>query len=729
MTGTLMLMTSTPGPSGAAAQVPRTASGLREGAVVGGYELVRRMGSGGMGVVWDAVDGGGRHVAIKVLHPHVASDPVSRSRLEREAAVLSRLKDERVARILDLEPVPEGDTPAFVVTELVDGPTLQHEVDHEGPYDPGHDAIELADLAHGLVGALQAVHEAGVIHRDLKPANVMLGPKGPVLIDFGIAQSEDDTRLTRTGQVTGTPGFIPPEMLDGGRPDPEVDRYACVGVILFALTGQAPFGAGPWQTVFRRVYDGVPELGDMPEKWPALAVAFTQALHPRVERRMRVEDLLTVLDEVADGGTGEWAVKEILGPDALGVDEEDTDTGSFPVLGYAGGAGSASPEAVPGTPAYGSAGYGAPSAAVAPSAAPARASGSVGRAVTPSEGASGQYGLYDSGDSLLPPAILPGQQYGAGTATARPSAQPYQAAPAASGGYGAPPVPGGYGASGGPGASGQLQAPYPGAAPAAASPYGAGVQGVPSAASGPVPSSAPSAGSAPYAVGSQWGDVGAAYPLSPAGAVQTGPSATLPQWAREPERCPGLTAVGGLLLVVLGLMRPILALVLLLVWEVLAGAVGRADNALRWRRLQQGRVDGDTTRHMWRSPLYLLTSLLVTLPGVLLGALGFMVSFMLLRSLAQVDKYIAGDMTLFQFYVRSALMFAGVTGVVILITWFVPWGRSMRQGSALMLNAAVPKGAPRVALALVAVLLAALALVLLSRGYLPEVSLFPIGAR
>lgn len=713
-------MMSTPGPSGAAAQVPRTARGLREGSVVGGYELVRRMGAGGMGVVWDAVDGGGRHVAVKVLHPQVASDPVSRRRLEREAAVLSRLKDERVARILDLEPAPDGDTPAFVVTELVDGPTLQHEVDHEGPYDPQHDATELADLAHGLVGALQAVHEAGVIHRDLKPANVMLGPKGPVLIDFGIAQSEDDTRLTRTGQVTGTPGFISPEMLDGGRPDAEVDRYACVGVILFALTGQAPFGAGPWQTVFRRVYDGTPELGDLPEKWPALAVAFTQALHPQLERRMRVEDLLTVLDEVADGGTGEWAVKEILGPDALGVDEEDTDTGSFPVIGYAGASSTGSPETA--APAYGSTGYGAASAGVAPSAAAAHSGGyeGAGRTAAPSGGTAGGYGLYGSSEAL-PPAITPGQSYGI-TPPARPASQAYPGAVGAGGGSGAVPV------TGGAVAYGHLSGPYTGAAPAAAVGYGAGAQGAPSAASGALPPSAPSAGSVGYAGGSGWGAAGA-YPLGPAGGSRESLNAALPQWAREPERCKALTAAGGLLLVTLGLMRPMWALGLLFVWEVLAGAVGRADDALRWRRLQRGRMGGDTAWQLWRSPLYLLSSFFFTLLGALLGALGFMGSFMLLTSLAQLDKLDTGELTHYQYYARSALVLAGITGVVTLITWFVPWGRSMRRGSAIMLGAAVPKGAPRLVLSLVVVLLALLALALLSGGYLPVLSLYPLAGR
>ena len=276
-----------------------------------------------MGVVWEVSDGDGHHVAMKILHPQIAADPMARRRLDREANVLARVKDSRVARILDIETGDgaDGSGVTFVITELIDGPTLQYEVDHEGAYDLTTDARDLADLAHGLVDSLTSVHDAGVIHRDLKPSNVMLGAQGPVLIDFGIAQVADDVRLTQTGQVTGTPGFIPPEMLDGGEPTPDVDWYACAGVLLFAVTGLSPFGSGPWQAVFRRVYAGTPELGDLEEVRPALARAFTAALAPELKDRLPVEDLLLVLDEIAEGGSGEAALTKALGPAAPVLDQ------------------------------------------------------------------------------------------------------------------------------------------------------------------------------------------------------------------------------------------------------------------------------------------------------------------------------------------------------------------------------------------------------------------------
>ena len=299
-------------PTGAASfNTPANVGALHPGSVVGGYELVRRLGEGGMGVVWSARDGGGQRVAIKILHPHIAAEPTSRQRLQREAQVLGRIKDDRVARVLDME---ISDTDAcFVVTELVNGPTLQAAVEQEGPYDLETERENYQELAHALVGALQSVHKCGVLHRDLKPANVMLGESGPVLIDFGIAQVSDDSRLTKTGQVTGTPGFISPEMLDGAAPDREADWFACTGVLLFALTGQAPFGEGPWQNVFQRVYNGKPFLGELADTHPDLAQAFTLALAPERGQRLEIGDLLRVIDgEPLSALQGSAAQTEVL---------------------------------------------------------------------------------------------------------------------------------------------------------------------------------------------------------------------------------------------------------------------------------------------------------------------------------------------------------------------------------------------------------------------------------
>ncbi|MFZ5871580.1 MAG: serine/threonine-protein kinase, partial [Actinomycetota bacterium] len=175
------------------------------GARLGRYRLVQRVGEGGMGVVHLALDDVGRAVAVKVLKPHVAGDPDARRRLAREVDTLRRVRHPRVAAVLDADTA--GATP-FVVTQYVPAPPLDAHVAAHGPL--GRRA--LADLGDGLGEALAAIHAAGVVHRDLKPGNVLMLDGAPVVIDFGIAHVADDVRLTSTGLVMGTPGYLSPEV-------------------------------------------------------------------------------------------------------------------------------------------------------------------------------------------------------------------------------------------------------------------------------------------------------------------------------------------------------------------------------------------------------------------------------------------------------------------------------------------------------------------------------------
>lgn len=204
-----------------AVSTAETPGRLAAGTEIGGYTIQSLLGKGAMGAVYKAVDGGGTAVALKVLHAHLDREPVARQRLRREVAALQKLRHPAVARVLDAELDGEG---AFVVTELVEGRTLEAEVDDGGPLD----AVDLYELADQLAAALEAVHLAGVVHRDLKPSNVMITPRGPVLIDFGIAthQTEDGGTLTSPGFVIGTPGYLAPELLDGGAPTPESDWWS-----------------------------------------------------------------------------------------------------------------------------------------------------------------------------------------------------------------------------------------------------------------------------------------------------------------------------------------------------------------------------------------------------------------------------------------------------------------------------------------------------------------------
>lgn len=268
---------------------------------VGGYELLRVLGSGGMGTVYEAIDADGRHVALKLLHPAFSTDDAARERLRREVATLHRVRGARVARVLDAE--AESDE-AFVVTELIEGESLDYSVREHGPMD----TEELYDLAQGLASALEEIHAVNVVHRDMKPGNVMLTDDGPVVIDFGISQVADDARLTQTGLVTGTPGYVDPQVLAGGDPGPAGDWWGWAAVLLFAATGRPPFGTGSLSVVLARVETGRADTEGLP---PRVAQVLRRALHPDPSLRMPYRSVLRALDDHLSGRE----VTELVGLD------------------------------------------------------------------------------------------------------------------------------------------------------------------------------------------------------------------------------------------------------------------------------------------------------------------------------------------------------------------------------------------------------------------------------
>ncbi|SDU78867.1 Serine/threonine protein kinase [Arcanobacterium phocae] len=260
---------------------------MRERSELSGYTLVKRIGAGGMSTVYEAIDPAGERVALKRMSPGLVGDPQARLRLQREVAMMQRVSSPHVSQILDVE----FDDDVFIVTELIDGPTLEEEVADNGCF-AGQDLI---DLATELSQALHAVHAAGVLHRDIKPSNVMIGESGVVLIDFGISQAVGATRLTQAGSIAHTPGYVDPRIIAGSEPDEAADWWALAAVIGFAAAGHSVFHGTP-MAIMNHVLHGQPDLSGID---PHVAHIIAAALDPDLEFRMSFDDLIDALVDPA----------------------------------------------------------------------------------------------------------------------------------------------------------------------------------------------------------------------------------------------------------------------------------------------------------------------------------------------------------------------------------------------------------------------------------------------
>jgi eukaryotic-like serine/threonine-protein kinase len=220
---------------------------------LGGYRLMGRLGEGGQGTVYLGQPPSGQPVAVKLLRAEWTRDPVARARFAREVAAVGKVAPFCTARILDAQ--VDGDQP-FVVSEFIDGPSLQAVVARHGPLS----GSALDRLAVATATAMSAIHQAGVIHRDLKPGNVLLGPDGVRVIDFGIARSAD-AAATLTGQLFGTPGYMAPEVVRGEQAGPAADVFAWAATITFAATGNPPFHGPNMAATIYQLTNGEPDLG------------------------------------------------------------------------------------------------------------------------------------------------------------------------------------------------------------------------------------------------------------------------------------------------------------------------------------------------------------------------------------------------------------------------------------------------------------------------------------
>ncbi|MEU1721488.1 protein kinase [Nonomuraea sp. NPDC005692] len=270
---------------------------------IGPYELLSRLGSGGMGTVYLARGADGVKVALKAIRRDFTADPVYRARFHEEVSNARKVASFCTARVLDHG---EDRGVLYLVTEYIDGISLEDQLIEHGALPPS----VLHSAAVGVAAALTAIHAAGLVHRDLKPANVMLTLAGPRVIDFGLARSTHvDSRHTNAGMVMGTPGWIAPEQVFEGRTSPAGDVFAWGSLIAYAGLGGHPFGEGDAYVMAARARTAPPDLRGLPAPLDRLVAA---AIHPDPARRPAAKQLLLELVGAADEPAAQLAATEHL---------------------------------------------------------------------------------------------------------------------------------------------------------------------------------------------------------------------------------------------------------------------------------------------------------------------------------------------------------------------------------------------------------------------------------
>ncbi|MEU8761160.1 PQQ-binding-like beta-propeller repeat protein [Streptomyces sp. NPDC048659] len=227
---------------------------------IGPFEVLGRLGAGGMGLVYLARSASGRRVAIKTVRTELAEDQLFRVRFTREVEAARAVSGFYTAAVVDAD--PRAAVP-WLATAYVPAPSLEEIVNECGPLP----AQAVRWLAAGVAEALQSIHGAGLVHRDLKPSNVLVVEDGPRVIDFGIASGVSNTRLTMTNVAVGTPAYMSPEQARDSRSVTGAsDVFSLGSMLVFAATGHAPFhGANPVETVFMLLREG-PDLTGLPDE-------------------------------------------------------------------------------------------------------------------------------------------------------------------------------------------------------------------------------------------------------------------------------------------------------------------------------------------------------------------------------------------------------------------------------------------------------------------------------
>ncbi|MCX4907942.1 serine/threonine-protein kinase [Streptomyces sp. NBC_00878] len=238
---------------------------------LGSYRLLRRLGAGGMGRVYLARSPGGRTVAVKVVRQDLAADVDFRRRFQHEVEIARAVSGRYTAPVVDA--APDAALP-WLATSYVLGPDLTDLVEAHGALAEH----TVRALGAGLAAALQEIHAVGLIHRDLKPSNVLLAADGPRVIDFGIARAVDGNRMTQTGVVVGSPGYLPPEQALGQDVGTAGDVFSLGAVLAFAATGRNAFGEGAAShaAMLYQVVHGEPDVTGIPQSLLGLIRACLQ---------------------------------------------------------------------------------------------------------------------------------------------------------------------------------------------------------------------------------------------------------------------------------------------------------------------------------------------------------------------------------------------------------------------------------------------------------------------
>ncbi len=286
------------------------------GKTLGKYELLERIGRGGMAEVYKAYHAAlDRHVAIKVLHPFLSEDPAFKERFESEARNVARLRHPNIVQVYDFEHDTTRDL-YYMVMEYIDGPTLSARLmalEFQGLRFPIAEAI---DITRHLADALAYAHARGMVHRDIKPGNIMFDSDGRVVLtDFGIARIVSGPSMTASGSMVGTPAYMSPEQGLGQPGDHRSDIYS-LGVVLYQLvTGTVPFSADtPIAIVLQHVNDPLlPPSSLNPEVPEALERIIYKALAKSPdERYQNVEEMKAHLEDLASAAAALSAPQEAI---------------------------------------------------------------------------------------------------------------------------------------------------------------------------------------------------------------------------------------------------------------------------------------------------------------------------------------------------------------------------------------------------------------------------------